>query len=133
MFFGLFKNNKEPKPITIIGKYEGSHPEFSHSAFNASLKCDEDSVDLSFNKGPRVFTKHLAGVAVKKKKYDSGFYIQNIICTKNGNLELALERHYSNTGYMETTATCFESMSHTSKSTKFKKCVLSRLALEPAK
>ena len=57
MFFGLFKNNKEPKLITIIGKYEGSHPKFSHSVFNANPKCDEDGVDLSFNKGRR-FEKH---------------------------------------------------------------------------
>jgi hypothetical protein len=97
MFFGLFKNNKEPKPITITGKYEGSHPKFSHSVFNANPKCDEDGVDLSFNKGRR------------------------------------FEKHYSNTDSMETTATSLESMSHTSKSTKFKKCVLARLSLEPAK
>ena len=93
MFFGLFKNNKEPKPITIIGKYEGSHPKFSHSVFNANPKYDEDSVDLSFNKG----------------------------------------RRFENTCPMETTATSLESMSHASKSTKFKKSVLARLALEPAK
>lgn len=90
MFFGLFKNNKEPKPITIIGKYEGSHLKFSHSVFNANPKCDEDGV--------------------------------------------VLEKHYSsNTDSMETTATSLESMSHASKSTRFKKCVLARLALEPAK
>lgn len=46
MFFGLFKNNKEPEPITIIGEYEVSHPKFSHSVFNANPKCDEDGVVL---------------------------------------------------------------------------------------
>ena len=132
MFFGLFKNNKEPKPITIIGKYEGSHPKFSHSVFNTNPKCDEDGVDLSFNKGRRFLAKHLAGAAVKKKKYDSGFYIQNTICTKNDNVEL-LEKRYSNTEPMETTVTSLENISHASKSTKFKKCVLARLSLEPAK
>lgn len=164
--FGLFKKNKAPKPITIIGKYEGCHPEFPDSVLNASLKCDEDGVDLSFNKGQWTLAKHfnwseiegfdfdfgnerrvsgketsaarvvafgLAGAAVKKKKYDSGFYIQNILYTKSGNVELVLEKHYSNTGDMATTATSLESMSHTSKSTKFKKYVLARLDSESAK
>ena len=50
-----------------------------------------------------------------------------------GNVELILEKHYTNTGDMATTATNFESMSHTSKSTKFKKYVLSKLNLESSK
>lgn len=81
----------------------------------------------------RVVAFGLAGAAVKKKKYDSGFYIQNILYTKSGNVELVLEKRYTNTGDMATTATSLESMSHTSKSTKFKKCVLSKLNSESSK
>lgn len=164
--FNLFKKDKTPKPITIIGKYEGSHPEIPNSVLNASLRCDEHGVDLSFNKGQWALARHfdwseiegfdfdfgnerrvsgketsaarvvafgLAGAAVKKKKYDSGFYVQNVLYTKSGNVELILEKHYTNTGDMATTATNLESMSHTSKSTKFKKYVLSKLNLESSK
>lgn len=162
--FGLLKKDKTPKPITIIGKYEGSHPELPNSVLNASLRCDEHGVDLSFNKGQWALARHfdwseiegfdfgnercvssketsaarvvafgLAGAAVKKKKYDSGFYIQNILYTKSGNVELVLEKHYTNTGDMATTATNLESMSHTSKSTKFKKYIISKLNSESSK
>lgn len=70
--FGLLKKNKTPKPITIIGKYEGSHPELPNSVLNASFRCDEHGVDLSFNKGQWALARHFDWSEIEGFDFDFG-------------------------------------------------------------
>ena len=70
--FSLFKKDKTPKPITIIGKYEGSHPELPGSVLNASLRCDEHGVDLSFNKGQWALARHFDWSEIEGFDFDFG-------------------------------------------------------------
>lgn len=165
--FGLFKKKtKKLQPIIIYGEYSGSHPDFPNSVLHASLKCDENGVDLNFNKGAwevakrfeyseiegfnfdfgsdstlkdsrvstaRVVTFGVAGAMAKKKTYEDSFFVHNILYTKNGNIELLLERTNKVTSDISKTAANLELLSCQRNSAKFKKFVLDKLSPEVVK
>lgn len=58
MFRIFKKKEKKPKPVTIYGRYDGSHPDFPTPVLAASLTCDETGVTLSFDKGGWSPVKH---------------------------------------------------------------------------